>query len=173
MKKIIALFITIIMVISMISCGEVVETPVNGTVSQVEEITIEDTASNVLTIDEPITVIDNENLTFSVKAVEYDSMWGTYSLKVFIENKTDKMLMVTWEDTSVNGYMCDPFWASEVAGGKKENTSISWFISSFEENDIDYHNITNIEFCLKVYHMNEETYDITYYADDVFVLDLN
>ena len=173
MKKFIALFITIIMIISMISCGEVVETPVDGTISRVEEIVTEDTTPSLSIINEPIVVIDNENITFTVKAVEYDSMWGTYSLKVFIENKTDKMFMVTWEDTSVNGYMCDPFWASEVAGGKKENTEISWFISTFEENDIDYHNITNIEFCLKVYHMDEETYDTTYYVEDVFVLDLN
>lgn len=173
MKKIIALFITIIMIISMVSCGEVVETPVDGVVSQIEETTTEDSTVDFLTINEPVVIVENDDIVFTVKSVKYDATWGTYSLKVFIENKTNKTLMFSWEDTSVNGYMCDPFWASEVAGGKKENTEISWFISTFEENDIDYQNISNIEFCLKVYHMNEETYDITTYVDDTFSLNFN
>ena len=37
---------------------------------------------------------------------------------------------------SVNGFMCDPFWAHTAAAGKRSNTTISWMASDFEANSI-------------------------------------
>lgn len=79
-----------------------------------------------------IVLFDNEECTMIVTGYDPDSMWG-YSLNVYLENKTDKNLMFSIQDASVNGFMCDPFWAHTVAAGKASNTQINWFASALEE----------------------------------------
>ena len=74
--------------------------------------------------------------------------------------------MFTTDAVSVNGFMCDPFWATSVAAGKKANESIS-----FSENDLEKNNIESVEeivFTLRIYDSNnwlaedvlEETFTI-------------
>ena len=64
------------------------------------------------------------------------------------------------DDVSVNGFMCDPFWAQSVAAGKKSNSSLSWLSSSFEENGIEL--VEEISFTLRVYDSDD------FLAEDVF-----
>lgn len=181
MKKYLAFILAIVMCFSLCACGsDPVETPSDDVISDVEvtdstsDETAEDSAAtNVLNISDPIIIVDNEYVTFTVKSVAYDELWETYGLKVFMENKTDKPVTFSWDDVSVNGYMCDPFWASEVAAGKKENTEICWYLTSFEENDIDYTQISDIEFKMTAYYFNEETWDSTNYVENVFTLNFN
>ena len=97
-------------------------------------------------------------LTFTITGIEEDALMG-YTLKVFLENKTEKELMFTLEDTSVNGFMCDPFWAETVAAGKKSNTTISWFETDFQDNGIE--TVEDITFTLRVYDNDD------WMADDI------
>ncbi len=94
-----------------------------------------------------ITVEDNDTLLFKVINVNPDGDWG-YTLNVYIENRTDANVYVSWDDVSVNGYMCDPFWSVAVAAGKKAYTTISWFDTTFEENGIT--EVEDVEFTLRV-----------------------
>lgn len=107
---------------------------------------------------EQIVLVDNEDITFKITAVQNDPISG-YTLKVFLENKTDKELLFTFDNTSVNGFMCDPFWAEIVAAEKKSNNSISWLNSDFEENGIE--EVEDITFTLRVYDSNN------WLADDI------
>ena len=178
MRKFLALFLALVMTLSLVACGsDPVETPADEVISNVETVEPgtpdESATTDIINISEPIVVIDNEFVTFTVKSVFYDEFWESYGLKIYLENKTDKPVMFSWDEVSVNGYMCDPFWASEVAGGKKENTEICWYLTAFEENEIDYTQITDIEFKLWIYHSDEETWDITTYVEDVFKLNFN
>ncbi len=95
-----------------------------------------------------ILLVDDESATVRVTAIETDSLWG-YTLKVFLENKTDKELMFTVDKVSVNGFMIDPFWAAAVDGGKKANEEISFLDSDFEENGIEA--VEEITLTLRVY----------------------
>ena len=97
-------------------------------------------------------IVDNENVTFKITAIENDSIWG-YTLKVFLENKTEKDLMFTVNNVSVNGYMCDPFWATTVTAGMKSNEKIQFSSDSFELNGINA--VTDIEFKLDIYDSND------------------
>ncbi len=93
-------------------------------------------------------LVDDENITFKITKAEVDSIWG-FTLKVFCENKTaDKNLMFSIDKVSVNGYMCDPFWAEQVAAGKKSNQDISFALSNFDEIGID--TADEITFLLRV-----------------------
>lgn len=112
-----------------------------------------------------ITLVDDENCTVIVKSIDPDNLFG-YTLNVYLENKTDKELMFSVDKVSVNGFMCDPFWASSVSAGKKANEQISFSESDFETNSIQ--EVTDISFTLNVYDNNDWTTD--YLVDKTFTV---
>lgn len=95
------------------------------------------------------TLVDTEDMLFKITAITEDPIWG-YSLKVQIENRTDKDLMFTVEDVSVNGFMCEPYFAATVTAGMKANEEISFSQDTLEESGIE--TVTDIEFDLRVYN---------------------
>ncbi|MBP3458861.1 MAG: hypothetical protein J6K58_06600 [Lachnospiraceae bacterium] len=169
MKKISVILLSAALMIGITSCGTVREssgTPAADTVDveeqnakedNISEEDLTDEAKTEEIIDFPETVIvDNEEVTFIIESIDADNMWG-YTLKVYLENKTDKDLMFAMENASVNGYMCDPFWASTVNAGMKDNTDISFKADDFEKYHIS--DVTDIEFKLRVYDANDWTAD--------------
>jgi hypothetical protein len=99
-----------------------------------------------------IVIYNNENVSVIVTGYTDDPILG-YTVNVYLENKTDKTLMFSVDEVSVNGYMADPFWAKEVYPGKAAFTSMSWSDTTFDENDIT--EVEEIEFLLKVYDSND------------------
>lgn len=100
-------------------------------------------------------IVDNDQVLFSVEGAEKDDIWG-YELHVYLENRTDKKLMYSWDDVSVNGVMSDPFWATTVPAGKKEYTDISF--SSLDDDGVTG-DVESIEFKLKIYDSDDFTAD--------------
>ena len=97
-------------------------------------------------------ICDENNVKLTIKNIEIDS-WGYFCINVEIENNTAKKLMFSWNDVSVNNYMIDPFWATEIDAGNKIVDSISFSKSQFEDNGIiDVH---LIEFRLTVYDSDD------------------
>lgn len=161
MKKLIYAALAAVLALSMVACGsktpetgttlptgEIAEMTTGTTAPTTEETTAETTEETTEAVFEEIVLVDNGDMTFKITAVENDPVWG-YTLKVFLENKTDKELMFTFDSTSVNGFMSDPYWAETVAAGKKSNSSVYWLSDSFEENGIE--NVEEITFTLRVY----------------------
>lgn len=103
-------------------------------------------------------IIETEDVTVTVLGYEVDDLWG-YSAKLFIENKTDKELMFTVDEVSVNGFMIDPLYATTVGAGKCAFDSISWSDSSFEDNAIT--EVEEIEFLFRAYDSDD------WFADDI------
>ena len=129
---------------------------------------------------ESFTPIDNNECAVTIKDLDPNNMWG-YTIKVGLENKSsDKTYMFSVTTASVNGVVADPFFATEVAPGKKANEDISFTDSSLTENGIkDY---TDIEIVFRVYDSNDwsaddvanEAFHIYPYGEDkatVFVRD--
>lgn len=79
-----------------------------------------------------IVLMDNEYCSVIVTDKDPDSFWG-YDLYVYLLNKTDKTLMFSAENVSVNGTACDPYWAATVAPGKCSNTVVYWFDTTLED----------------------------------------
>lgn len=111
---------------------------------------------------EDIVLVDNDEVTVIVTASEDDEIWG-YSTKLFLVNKTDKNLMFSTDEASINGYMFTSLFASSVSAGKCEFTSMSWLDSEMEENGIT--EVEEIEMRLKVY--DDENYTGDYLVDEV------
>ena len=96
-------------------------------------------------------LVDNDQLTIVVTGYEIDDIWG-YSANFYLVNKTDKEVMVSVDDVSVNGYMADPFFATTIKPNKVQFSSMTWSDSVFEENSIS--EVESIEMTLKVYDAN-------------------
>lgn len=94
-----------------------------------------------------LVLVDNDEITVIATGFDPGSVWG-YTMNLYLVNKTDKTLMFSLENVSVNGLMVDPFWACDVIGNKVAFSSVSWNSSDFEENDIT--TVEEIEFSLRV-----------------------
>ncbi|MBQ1376683.1 MAG: hypothetical protein IIY77_01815 [Lachnospiraceae bacterium] len=115
------------------------------------------------TTDEEKVIVDNDVCSFIIQGTEEDDFWGSYVV-CYLENKTeDKVLMFSWDDVSVNGYMTDPYFGKVVTPGARTYAKVSFDDDFFEENHID--SLEEIEFKLRVY--DDETWD-EYFVDDVF-----
>lgn len=120
-----------------------------------EAFTIYPTGLNADTISLPqrpvnpydTVIIDDENVSFVIASAS-ESGSSRYTLSVYLQNKTDRNLMYSWDLVSVNGIMLDPFWASSVAAGKNACSEINFYRSDLEANGIQ--EISEIEFTLIV-----------------------
>lgn len=162
MKKLLACMLAALMLLSLAACGAPQTGDSNAAGSNFGDSTVttngvaedtttapEETAASTAPalISEEHVVIDDEFCTIKITGVEPDGILG-YGVKIYLENKTDKDLMFSVESAAVNGVQTDPFFATEVAAGKKSNETISFMDSTLEENGIvDY---TDIELAFEV-----------------------
>ena len=111
-------------------------------------------------------ILDDENSSFIILSSEFTSTGG-YELEYYIENKTtDKELMFSWDDVSMNGYMIDPFFASSITPGKREYGTITF--SSWRLEELGFESIDEIEFNLRVYDENDWLADNL--VDDIYAV---
>lgn len=161
LKKFLLLVMVGILCLSVIGCGDT--TTMQGEIKE-DAVTEEEQKES---FDE-VVFVDDENCMFKISDAEEDDIWG-YVLKAEMENKTDKNLMFSFNDVSVNGFMCDPFWATSVQAGKKAKSDISFSTDSFEELGIE--KVENIEFTLSVY--DEDDWMAEHLVEEVFTLTIS
>lgn len=171
-KKILSATIAALLTAALAACGSSPSAP-ETTIPSASLPTTEATAEATMpaAIFEETVFVDDENCTFTITSIEADSIWG-YTLKAYLENKTDKELMFSLRNVSVNGFMCDPFWATTVTAGMKSNEEISFSRESFSANGITA--VTDIEFTLEVYdsidwaadHLVSDTFSIYPMGED-------
>lgn len=143
MKKIATLVLMFTMLLSITFYGE-------------ETAKAEEKTENEITFSEMVAV-DNEECSIKITGIEEDNIWG-YTLKVLLENKSvDKTYMFSVETAAINGVQCDPFFATEIAAGKKSNSEITFINDQLKENGITKY--TDIELTFRVYDSNDFTAD--------------
>lgn len=162
-KKLLTIFAALTLAVSAAACGkssapqastqptQAIQTESATPVETTQPATTAPTQTTAPQFQE-ITLVDDANCTVIIKSIDEENLFG-YALNVFLENKTDKELMYTVDNVSVNGFMCDPFWATTVAPGKKANAQITFMDSDFEANGIT--EVEDITFTLKVYDSND------------------
>lgn len=106
---------------------------------------------------EEITVVDNEACIIKITGIDPDGDYG-YTLNAYFENKSaDKTYMFAVDSAAVNGVESDPFFAAEVAAGKKSNEEISF--DSEELAEIGITEFTDIELSFDVYDSDDWSAD--------------
>ena len=100
--------------------------------------------------DKDTVLVDNENCRIAVVGESYtDSIWG-FTVPLYIENRANHPIMVSLDNVSVNDFMIDPFFSSEIPSGQKKLTSFNFSEKSLEESFID--EVEIIEFDMRVYN---------------------
>lgn len=148
MKKIMSIILVTVMVLTLVAC---VAEP---TPSDKPNTDNNDNSNNTVTFSE-VVAVDNPECSIKITGIDPDNLWG-YTLKAQLENKSsEKTYMFSVESAAINGVQCDPFFATEVAAGKKSNNDISFTDDVFEKNDIG--DFTDIELTFRVYDSNDWT----------------
>ncbi|MBE6959557.1 MAG: hypothetical protein E7448_02405 [Ruminococcaceae bacterium] len=154
-KRIFLTITALMLVLTLAACGEAPTT--NETIND-PSVSVSEPQQSQTAEFSPLVLVDNDQFTVKITGIDPKGTWG-YTLKVFLENKTDKELMFSTDDVSVNGFMCDPFWAVSVAAGKKANEEISFSEGDFKKNGIE--SVEEIVFTLSIYDSND------FMADDL------
>lgn len=99
-----------------------------------------------------VILVNSDELTMAITDFAYDDFWG-YVVTVYMENNTDKSLGYMIEDVSVNGFMCDPIWSSEVMAGMRAHDFFYFSQEDLEFNEIS--EITDIELLFSAYESED------------------
>jgi hypothetical protein len=132
------------------------------TIIQMQKVKGEATPGTTLPAEDQISfngnvVVDNAECSIKITAVEYSKSSGLV-LKTQFENKSNnKVYMYSVDSAAINGVMCDPFFATEVAAGKKANKNINFYASKLEEIGIE--KCTDIELTFRVYDSDDWSAD--------------
>ncbi len=158
MKKITAMLLTFALALSLAACSlEVEQDGINGNSQQGNSSQNSGkTETNKITFTS-MTVVDNEECAIKITGIDPDNLWG-YTLKVQMENKSvDKTYMFSVQSAAVNGIQSNPFFATEIAAGKKANEEISF--DDGELKKLGVGDFTDIELTFRVYDSNDWTAD--------------
>lgn len=97
-------------------------------------------------------IYNKDGIKIVVKGLsEYDSIFGP-GIILYIHNDTNKNITVQTRDVSVNGFMIDASFSPEIAAGKHCVSSITFFSSDLEENEITQ--IQSTEFSFHIFNSN-------------------
>ena len=162
MKKMVLLMLCLSLALSLTACGSSSDPSGGGTSSPQQETPAQtgqtpdgeeaSDGNKTLTFEE-ITAVDNDECLIQITGIDPDNMWG-YTLKASLENKSaEKTYMFSVATASINGVECDPFFATEVAPGKKSNNDISFSTSTLKENGLS--DFTDIELSFRVYDSDD------------------
>ncbi|MBO5247733.1 MAG: hypothetical protein J6B54_00340 [Clostridia bacterium] len=151
MKKLLSLALILVLTFSFASCVDVSETGTDKNPSTGGNTTPSDKTE--VTLSEKV-IFNQNDVEITVTGMDYSGFFGP-SVKVLIENNSQKNLTVQTRDSSVNGAMIETIFSEDIAAGKKANSSIV-----FAENELKtagIQTIKNIEF--KIYLFDTESYD--------------
>lgn len=122
-----------------------------------ECITVETSAVNDADYsahDDGYELYNDNDIRIVGKAVDEDSFWGT-GILLYIENNTDRNIVVQADNMAINGFMVTPYFSCDVYGHRMAIDDISILRSELEENDITEINKVSLSFRIH----DSDTYD--------------
>lgn len=98
--------------------------------------------------DTDTVIADTNDITIIITGIERSDLFEAQDLCFYVINKSDKELLFSIEDVTVNGYRMDPFFAESVKPGFSKFSRASWYDDDLAINDIE--KIEKIEFTMPV-----------------------
>lgn len=135
------------------------------TLFDTEEIVIQTSAYG--TVDQPALddgkeLLNNGGIRIVGKYVDEDTFLGTGVL-LFLENKSEADVLVQCDNMSINGFMVEPLFSTQVNQGRMALSTIEILDSDLEENNIT--EVQDIELVFNI--INPETYETIYDSDPI------
>lgn len=154
---VIGLIVILFFVSGCSATGDAVDkTPVDGG-------DVENNKSTVVNVSERV-ILDQDDIIITLKSLENDSFFGP-SLKILVENNSEKAVTVQTRNSSVNGIMIETMFSVDVEPGKKSNDEISFMSYELERAGIS--TIKTIEFKFNVF--DAESWDDVLYSDVIII----
>ena len=88
---------------------------------------------------------NTDGIKIVVKGLKEDSILGP-SIVVFVENTSGKNVTVQTRDVSINGFMVEPMFSTDVIAGKRAIDGITFLTSELEDNEITKIESTELSF---------------------------
>ena len=107
--------------------------------------------------------ITDDPITFIISSTD-DELADYYTLNVYISNPTERNLLISWEDVTVNGKDVNPFWATSVAAGKQAYSAITFNWADLEAVGIEA--VEEISFRLQAF--DGDDWEAAPVVDEVF-----
>ncbi len=149
-KKLLCIAVSLFALFALSACGDTSQPTPQDNMEPESEVS----ETEVVDADTSTLLLDENGLKITYKSVDYEGIFGP-DVKLLIENDSEKPLMIQAENCSVNGFMLNPTFSSEVASGKKMNTDLSFDSSDLEENGIT--EIETIELVFRIYNADDWT----------------
>ena len=105
--------------------------------------------------DGEIVVADDDNFTMILIDSQVDELWGGFSIRAYIKNKTDRLLYVDWDEVLVNGYEIDPYCGMTIPAGQQAMNEISFAVNEMQDYGIE--TVETVEYTLRA--MDDRTGD--------------
>ena len=144
-KKIIGLLSgTLVVGSMMVGCGS------EDTTTNQGQVSVETTQEEIQDVVEEIAgqeVYNENDIRISYTGIEYDDIYGV-TVKLKIENGSDKHIIVQPDNSSINGIMVDAIMSQDVLAGKVANGELKIFNSYLEDNNIT--KVENVETTLLI-----------------------
>ena len=134
MKKLFVLLLCLALTAGLCACGAA-PTPTEAPTDGAPKVDESQTQQENLQLE----LYRNEACAFTVTETEYNEHLGL-QVHVLCENNSDNTLLFTWNNTAVCGYMYEPYWAEEVAAGKKVNSTLD-----FDTYELEKMGITSVD----------------------------
>ena len=119
-----------------------------------DQVTIKTSAADGFTYtfdDSGHKVYDENGIEIVVKGLAKDDSWLGPQIVVYISNNSNKNFTVQVRDVSINGFMIDSIFSTDVRIGKHAIDTITFMSSDLEENEIE--TIEEVELSFHVYDM--------------------
>ena len=116
------------------------------------------------TVDDAGQVLfDQDGIKIVGKYVDESSFWGA-GIVLYIENNTDKNVLIQVDNFSVNGFtLSSVLFSCDVYAGKKAVDDVTLLSSELEENDIKSVDEVTLKFVI----INPDTYDTITKSDEI------
>ena len=156
MKKIICIILAIVMACGLIGCGGN-----NDEIASAPNATSAPTPLTAETSIQETVIVDNDILTITAKSFSIDASIFGPSIKLLIENHSDKTIVVQALNASVNGFMIDTTFSSTIDPGKKSYDNLTF--NSTDLKDANITTLNDIEFV--IYAFDNDTWDNVFTSD--------
>ena len=97
-------------------------------------------------------VYEGNGIRIIVKGLAKKDSWLGPEIRMYIENESGQNITVQARDVSVNGFMLDPVFSSDVMNGKRAADTMTFMSSQIEENDIE--KIEDVELSFHIFNMD-------------------
>ena len=159
MKRLIAFLLSALLIFSCVGCSNSMETETTTIIETTTEV--EETTSNIDEFDKNI-VLNTNDFIFVIKNAEKNETTNTWNVKIYVENKTNKVITFSWKDVLINKIKVNTDWSYDLTPYGKEYIDVTFKMEDLAKDKIEI--VKNLKFILSVLDEKKNILEDTEYV---------